>query len=154
MKRRTESGLPVRSFIPREARRNGGIGELEPREAHNLKVVGSSPAPTPACVGGFSAVSACSERTANAGHLYRVASPASVAPAIRGKLFRRNHVRFHADTAIEEGKVMREEVHTIEEAANWFLENHAGGIMCCKDDGTEKMCYSYSEAAGFYGHIG
>jgi len=41
-------------------------------------------------------------------------------------------------------------VHTLEQAKEWFLENHEEGVLCVKDDGTELFCRTYPEAQQFY----
>jgi len=45
---------------------------------------------------------------------------------------------------------MNEIVFSIEEALEWFLDHHAGGVLCRKENGKEKICYSYAEAKTFF----
>jgi hypothetical protein len=47
---------------------------------------------------------------------------------------------------------MREEARSTNEAMEWFLENHSGGVMCVSGS-NEKRCYSFQEAKEFFNQI-
>lgn len=40
-------------------------------------------------------------------------------------------------------------ITSLEEAMEWFLENHSGSIICQSGD-KEKECFSFSEAKDFF----
>ena len=40
-------------------------------------------------------------------------------------------------------------VYSLNEARDWFLENHQEGVLCIKD-GVEIFCRTYKEAELFY----
>jgi len=41
-------------------------------------------------------------------------------------------------------------VYSIDEARDWFFENHEGSVACVKDNGDARICKSYVEAKEFY----
>ena len=46
-------------------------------------------------------------------------------------------------------EVIMDKVYTLQEALEWFLENHSGNVICVKD-GKEKEVWSYRQAENFY----
>ncbi len=41
-------------------------------------------------------------------------------------------------------------VRSLEEAENFFRENHSGSVCCINTDGAEKECSCYPEAVAFF----